>query len=188
MQEDTSNSLIEHLNKSGEVAIIPTDTVYGVVARAYDPSAVARLYELKHRENKPGTLIAQSIDQLVDFGFTYRYLKAIEQYWPGPVSVIIPCGPELEYIHQGKNSVAVRIPDDLKLQELMAEVGPLLTSSANQPGETPATTIDEAKNYFGDAVAWYEDGGVINREPSTILEVIDDAVEVVREGAVKIVQ
>ena len=58
-------TLAEHLQKKGEIAITPTDTVYGVVARAADPQAVARLYSLKHRERKPGTIVAASIDQIV---------------------------------------------------------------------------------------------------------------------------
>lgn len=179
-------SIIEHLKKDGEIAVIPTDTVYGVVARAADQKAVSRLYELKHRENKPGTLVAANIDQLVDLSIKRRYLIAVEQYWPGAVSVIIPCGPELDYLHQGKGSLAIRIPDDAWLQAVLKETGPLITSSANQPGEPPATTVAEAKGYFGDDVSWYEDGGVIKREPSTVIQVIDDAVEVVRQGAVAI--
>lgn len=179
-------SLAEHLQKPGEIAIIPTDTVYGVVAQAADPKAVARLYKLKSREAKPGTIVAASIDQLVELGVKRRYLTAVEQFWPGAVSVIIPCGENLEYIHQGVGSLAFRIPDDPWLLELLKHTGPLLTSSANQPGEPPATTIEEAKAYFGDEVEWYEDGGIINREPSTVIRIIDDAIEIVRLGAVKI--
>ena len=179
-------NLYEHLSKSGEIAVIPTDTVYGVVARAEDPQAVARLYKLKSREAKPGTIVAASIDQLVELGVKRRYLTAVEQFWPGAVSVIIPCGENLEYIHQGVGSLAFRIPDDPWLRSLLEQTGPLLTSSANQPGEPPATTIEEAKAYFGDQVDWYEDGGVINREPSTVIRIIDDAIEIVRLGAVKI--
>ncbi len=179
-------ALSEYLNTAGNVAVIPTDTIYGVVARASDPAAVVRLYQLKHREAKPGTVVASSIDQLVELGVTRRYLKAVEQFWPGAVSVIIPCSQELEYIHQGVGSLAFRIPDDARLLELLQQTGPLVTSSANQPGEPPATTIDEAKGYFGSEVEWYEDGGTISSEPSTVIHIIDDAIEIVRLGAVKI--
>ncbi|MDB5162315.1 MAG: hypothetical protein JWM52_823 [Candidatus Saccharibacteria bacterium] len=180
------NALSSFLNIPGKIAVIPTDTVYGVVARARDPEAVAALYALKHREHKPGTLVTASLDQLVELGFKRRYLTAVEQFWPGAVSVITQCGPELEYIHQGIGSLAVRIPNDPWLQSLLKETGPLVTSSANQPGEPPATTIAEAKAYFGENVEWYEDGGVVNREPSTVIRVIDDAIEIVRAGAVAI--
>src|SRR3982751_2289714 len=95
------------LHKPGSIAIIPTDTVYGVVARAADKAAVARLYELKKRDEKPGTLIAASIEQLEEIGLKRRYLKAVEQFWPGAVSVVIPAAdPALAYLHKGKMSLA----------------------------------------------------------------------------------
>src|SRR5947209_18720870 len=103
----------------GAVGVIPTDTVYGLVARAADEAAVARLYNLKKRENKPGTLIAASIDHLEQLGLKRRYLKAVEQYWPGAISEIIPCSdPALRYLHQGKMSLATRLPDDPALLNL----------------------------------------------------------------------
>lgn len=174
------------LNEPGTIGVIPTDTVYGVVARAADRDAVGHLYWLKHREHKPGTLIAASIDQLVSLGFKRRYLQAVERFWPGAVSVVIPC-PELEYLHLGVQSLAVRIPADEQLRSLLERIGPLLTSSANQPGEPPANTIAEAKKHFGKAVDFYEDGGDMRgRQSSTVIRMVDDAVEVLRKGAVKI--
>lgn len=172
---------------SGQVGVIPTDTVYGLVCSAHDPAAIKRVYMLKHRENKPGTLVAANIDQLVALGIPRRYLKAVEQYWPNAISIVIPVGTLLPELHQGKGSLAVRIPKDTQLQELLVVSGPLLTTSANDPGQPTATTVAMAKNYFGDTVDFYLDGGDMSgREPSTIIRVIDDAVEVLREGAVKI--
>lgn len=171
----------------GAVGIIPTDTVYGVVARAADATAVERLYAVKNREHKPGTVIAASIDQLETLGLKRRYLTAVSQFWPGAVSVIIPCGPELDYLHQGKRSLAVRIPGPVELRSLLEQTGPLLTSSANHPGQPTAVTADQARRYFDNQIDFYTDGGDLSgHQPSTIIRVIDDAVEVLREGAVKI--
>lgn len=171
---------------SRTIGVIPTDTVYGVVARAHDREAVTRLYELKRREHKPGTLIAASVDQLVELGFKRRYLQAVEKFWPGPVSVVIPC-MELAYLHQGVGSLAVRIPNKSELLQLLQKTGPLLTSSANQPGEPPANTVAEAQAYFGNGVDFYEDGGDLSgAQPSTVIRVVDDAIEVLRQGAVHI--
>jgi tRNA threonylcarbamoyl adenosine modification protein (Sua5/YciO/YrdC/YwlC family) len=175
------------LNQPGAIAVIPTETVYGVVARAVDQVAVKRLYELKHRHQKPGTLVAASIDQLVTLGIPRRYLTAVEQYWPGAISVVIPSGLKLEYLDSGKHSLAIRIPDHADLLRLLEQTGPLLTSSANMPGEPPANTIAEAREYFGDRVDLYQDGGDLSgRAPSTVIRIIDDAIEVLRAGAVKI--
>lgn len=179
--------IIDILQQTGAIAIIPTDTVYGVVARAADQAAAERLYELKQRENKPGTLIAASLDQLVELGIPRRYLKAVEQFWPGAVSVIVPTVPALRYLDQGIGSLAVRVPEPAGLCALLEQTGPLLTSSANPPNEPTATTIDQAKAYFGEAVDAYQDGGDLSgHAPSTVIRVIDDAVEVLRQGAVTI--
>lgn len=167
---------------------MPTDTLYGVVARATDEAAVARLYDLKKREGKPGTLIAANIEQLEELGLKHRYLKAVEQFWPSSISVVIPASdPSLKYLHQGKMSLAVRIPKYKDLQKLLRQTGPLLTSSANTPGSEPAVTIAQARQYFGDKVDFYIDGGdLTGRQPSTLIRIIDDAVEVLRQGAAKI--
>lgn len=184
----TFDGVAAQLQQPGMVALLPTDTVYGVVARAADPVAVQRLYELKHREHKPGTVIAANLEQLQALGLKHRYLSAVAQYWPGALSVVIPCAnPQLAYLHQGKQSLAVRLPDNQQVHALLLQTGPLLTSSANQPGKPPANTLAEARAYFGDQVPLYVDGGDLSaQQPSTIIRIIDDAIEVLRPGAVQI--
>jgi tRNA threonylcarbamoyl adenosine modification protein (Sua5/YciO/YrdC/YwlC family) len=173
--------------KQGAVGVMLTDTVYGLVCRADDPAAVARLYALKHRENKPGTVIAGRLQQLIDLGLKARYLKAVEHLWPNPVSVVIPCDETHTYLHQGKHSLAVRVPAPEPLRQLLLQTGPLLTSSANMPGEPTATTVAEARAYFGDNVDFYADGGPVGDHlPSTVIRVVDDAIEVLRPGALAI--
>ncbi|HSX16327.1 MAG TPA: L-threonylcarbamoyladenylate synthase [Candidatus Saccharimonadales bacterium] len=176
--------LVELL-RNGAVGVLPSDTVYGLVCRAADEQAVQRLYALKSRDHKPGTLIAANVDQLVELGIKARYLKAVEQFWPGAVSVETP--HSIEYLNMSTGRQGIRIPDDKPLLELMEQVGALQTTSANQPGEPVANNIAEAQAYFGDSVDFYVDGGDLsNRPPSTLIRVIDDAIEILREGAVKI--
>ncbi|MEK7059634.1 MAG: L-threonylcarbamoyladenylate synthase [Patescibacteria group bacterium] len=181
-------SVAAKLQAPAGVGVIPTDTVYGLAARAADQQAVERLYTIKQREAKPGTIIAADIQQLEDLGLKHRYLKAVEQFWPGAVSVVVPAVElELKYLHRGKMSLAVRIPDDPKLRGLLKQTGPLLTSSANQPGQPTAVNVDQAKACFGSQVDFYDDGGDLSdRKPSTVIRMVDDAIEVLREGAVAI--
>lgn len=177
---------VKQLQAAGAVGVMPTDTVYGLVCRAADKAAVERLYELKKRENKPGTVIAASIEQLVDLGIKARYLKAVEQLWPNPVSIVIP-SQDLAYIHLGKQSIAMRIPKDRELRKLLEQTGPLLTTSANLPGSPEATDVQQARSYFGDLPDFYADGGDLSRrKPSTVIRIIDDEIEVLRQGAVTI--
>lgn len=173
--------------KEGAVGVIPTDTVYGLVCCASSKSAVERLFNLKKREHKPGTILAASLQQLVELGIRTRYLKAVEYFWPNPISVVIPCGDDLVYLHQGKHSLAVRIPADADLCDLLKQTGPLMTTSANHPTEPTAHTMNQAQKYFGDSIDFYVDGGDLSgRPPSTIIRVVDDAIEVIRHGAVDI--
>lgn len=176
---------LAQLLKGGAVGVLPTDTVYGLVASAANPAAVERLYALKSREHKPGTLIAASIDQLVSLGIKARYLKAVEQFWPGPISVETP--HQITYLTMSTGRQGIRIPDFPELLELLREVGPLQTTSANMPGEPVSNTIAEAQAYFGDTVDFYVDGGDLSgHPPSTLIRIVDDAIEVLRAGAVKI--
>lgn len=166
---------------------MPTDTLYGIVCDAANTEAVQKLYAIKQREQKPGTVIAANIGQLAELGIKARYLKAVERFWPGPISIVVPCDDRLAYLHMGKRSLAVRVPDVPDINALLQKTGPLLTSSANMPGEPPANTVAEAERYFANQVDFYVDGGDMSgHEPSTVIRIVDDAIEVLRPGAVRI--
>jgi L-threonylcarbamoyladenylate synthase len=179
-------SLARLLN-SGAVGVIPTDTVYGLVGSASNPNAVKSVLAIKGRQYKPGTLIAANVEQLVKLGIKLRYLRAVEQFWPGAVSVVVFTEPKLEYLHSGEMSLPVRIPKKTDLIALLQITGPLLTTSANRPNKPTVGTIDEAQKVFGKTVDFYVDGGDLSeRAPSTIIRIIDDTIEVLRQGAVTI--
>lgn len=186
LQTLDDKKLVETI-RGGGVGVVPTDTVYGIVCAAGNEAAAQRLYGLKSRERRPGTVIAADIEQLVELGIPARYLKAVAQYWPNPISIRVPsANPDIYHLDYGMN-VAVRIPADEALRAFLEKTGPLLTSSANVTGKPSANTVAEAKAYFGDAVDFYVDGGDLSgRAPSTVMRVVDDAVEVLREGAIKI--
>lgn len=184
MNENQVSECIKVLQDGG-IAVMPTDTVYGVVCRAADEDAVKRLYGLKSRQNNPGPVIASSIDQLVDLGIKRRYLSAVSQYWPNKISIEIP--HDLIYLNQGTGRQAFRVVKTPWLREMLDKTGPLLTSSANLPKQPSAKNIKEAEEYFNGKVDFYLDGGdAQDNTPSTVIRVIDDVIEVVREGAVKI--
>jgi len=182
--EIDSTELVDIL-ESGQVAVIPTDTLYGLCAKASSPLATEVLYKLKNRDAKPGTVIAASIEQLVELGIKRGYLTAVADFWPGAISIEIAHG--VGYLSQEIGRQAFRVVADDKVRKLLEKTGPLLTSSCNQPGEPPANNVDEAVEYFGDNVAAYVDGGDLSgRQPSTLIRIVDDAIEIIRPGAVKI--
>lgn len=169
---------------NGGVGIIPTDTIYGLVAIASNQPAVARLYALKQREQKPGTIIAASAEQLIALGLDAAVVRSVAHLWPAPLSIIIPAAEQLAYLDQGLGDLAVRIPADEQLRGLLEKTGPLLTSSANRPGQSPANTAHEAEVYFGDQVDFYVDGGnLAGRQPSTLARSVAGRLQVLRQGA-----
>ena len=170
----------------GAIGVIPTDTVYGLVAKAGSHAAVKRLYETKPRELAPGTMIGQSVADFIALGFDERQLETMAHYWPAALSVVLDATRVESYLKQRREAIPVRIPDSPALQELLAHTGPLMTTSANAPGEPTSTTVQMAMDYFGDSIDFYVEGGDLSgRPPSTIIGIKPDhSVEVYRQGAV----
>lgn len=171
---------------NGSVGVLPTDTIYGLVASAANEMAVRRLYALKHREQKPGTVIAANIQQLIDLAVPRTSIEAVAHLWPNPISVDLLVGDGLRYLSQGTGHCAFRVVADPVLRALLVQTGPLLTSSANHPGEPPAADIQAAQTYFGNDVDFYVDGGVHHGAASTVVRFRDGHFETRRAGDITI--
>ncbi|HSX31476.1 MAG TPA: L-threonylcarbamoyladenylate synthase [Candidatus Saccharimonadales bacterium] len=169
---------------AGGVGVLLTDTVYGLVGSANIPEAATRVIDAKGRKYKPGTLIAANTQQLIDLGIQAEHVKAAEQFWPGPVTVVLPTKPGLEYLNMGLGSLAVRVPSHGEVVHLLKKVGALLTTSANRPNEPMVTSIEEAQDIFGNRLNFYVDGGRLDQPlASTIIRV---KFELLRQGAAQI--
>lgn len=164
-----ADPLVAKSLKSGGVAVLRTDTLYGIVASALDKEAVERVYGIKRRTpTKSPIILIDSVDQLFD---TYddQTLAVLHAYWPGPNSIILPSSNAPQWITRGNGSVAYRIPDHPKLRSLLRSVGPIIAPSANPEGALPATTIEVAHEYFRDHIDIYVDEGeVIENAPSSL--------------------
>ncbi|MEF8846816.1 MAG: L-threonylcarbamoyladenylate synthase [Candidatus Paceibacterota bacterium] len=182
-------AIIKSLNNE-KVGVLPTDTLYGLVGKAFSKSAVEEVYRLKQRSlDKPTIVLISSRDDLDSFGveLTDEQAQVLDEVWPGKVSVILPCPHDkFFHIHRGKETIAFRRTNKEDLVEVLQEVGPLVAPSANPEGSTPAHTIEEAKHYFGGEVDFYIDQGELKSKPSTLIRVEGGDVEVIREGAVEI--
>lgn len=183
----TDPALIQ-LIKDGGIGVLPTDTVYGLVARADLEPSIMRLYSVKARPLQPGTTIGASIQQFERLGFSYPPLAAANHYWPAPLSVVIDATDIPPYLKSDRESLPVRIPDSRELLDLLTETGALMTTSANHPGEPTATSVDAAIAYFGDEIDFYVDAGDLGeRPPSTIVGFdADGQIIIYRQGAAKI--
>ena len=168
----------------GGIGILPTDTLYGVVANAHRKGAVERIYTLKGRdENKPFIILISDVADLSHFGIkiTKQNKAFLDLVWPGPVSVILPCTlKKYVYLHRGTQSLAFRLPKNASLRALLAETGPLVAPSANPQGKTPAYTLAEAKKYFAKDVDFYVSGGRKEGKPSRIVSLVSGEPVVLR--------
>ena len=170
---------------NGAVGIIPTDTVYGLVAKANHQDAIERLYQVKQRDQAPGTMIGHSAEVFEQLGFPREQLTRVAQHWPAPLSVVLDATRIPNYLKQTRADLPIRIPNHVELLELLSFTGVLMTTSANTPKSPTSRTIDEAVAYFGDEIDFYVDAGDLDeRPPSTIIGYDGDTLVVYRRGAI----
>lgn len=170
---------------NGEVGVVPTDTVYGLVCRADKDGVQELLSSLKGRESKPGTVIASSVGQLLAFGAQEEQINRLDNIWPNPISVVLPFYDKSTLAPNG-GDIACRIPAVDWLQEVLKITGPLLTTSANLTGRSPAINLGEAREYFGDNPDFYVDGGIMKNPPSTIVRFEGQGIKILREGSISL--
>lgn len=174
--------------RAGKVVVLPTDTVYGVGADAFDVVAVAMVLAAKHRgrEMPPPVLVPspRTVDGLADAVPMYAKIL-MRQFWPGPLTLVLRAQPSLQWdLGETNGTVALRMPDDEVALLLLSEVGPMAVTSANVTGQPAATTGQEALDQLGGAVAVYlEDGPRTGGQPSTILDCTGEEPVVLRAGA-----
>ena len=177
----------------GELVVIPTDTVYGIAADAFDAAAVADLLEAKNRgrDMPPPVLVsaATTVDALAtDLPGYARAL--IEEFWPGPLTLVCRQQPSLRWdLGETRGTVAVRMPDHEVALAVLERTGPLAVSSANLTGRPAALDADAAEEMLGEEVSVIVDAGpVTGGEASTIIDVTGDQGRVLRRGALGLEQ
>lgn len=181
--------LLADLFNSGQVGIIPTDTIYGLAAAADNPEAVKRITDIKQGEGQysPGTVVAANVEQLIGLGVDETTVRQVQHLWPNPLSIELPIGEELRHLYQDGAHRAFRVVANDRLRALLEKTGPLLTSSVNLHGQPAANNLDEALKYFADKVDFCVEGGDLSgHPPSTVARFRDGRLEVLRQGAVTI--
>ncbi|GGL47510.1 L-threonylcarbamoyladenylate synthase [Planomonospora parontospora] len=177
--------------RRGELVVLPTDTVYGIGADAFTPSAVNLLLEAKGRgRDMPvpvlvGTVRAANalVENLGPYG-----QDLVDSFWPGPLTLICRVNRSLSWdLGETKGTVALRMPLHAVALDLLKDTGPMAVSSANRSGAPAATTAEEAEKQLGDAVSVYLDGGpCADSVPSTILDLTTAVPRLLRRGAVPV--
>ncbi|MFA5792079.1 MAG: L-threonylcarbamoyladenylate synthase [Candidatus Paceibacterota bacterium] len=190
-----NQNLINILKENG-VVVMPTDTIYGIVGKALNKDIVLRIYDIKKRApEKPCIILIGDVAELEKFSIilSEEQKNRLEECWPisamadigqqEAISIILDCPNEkFSYLHRNTKTLAFRLPASKVLRELLLETGPLIAPSANPEGLPPSRNIAEAKEYFGNFIDLYVDGGKVNNKASKLIKLDQDgSVTVLRE-------
>ena len=167
---------IAHILLNGGVALLPTDTVYGLAASPLFPDAVARIFDLKARPTRQNLpIMVASVKDMTDMGLAINdAVKKIlnSDYVPGDITIVMGFEKEDSSVSwlKGREEVAVRIPNHADLLTILEKTGPLMVTSANRHGNpTTPLTIDEVLADLNGAPDIAIDGGIVLNVPSTII-------------------
>jgi L-threonylcarbamoyladenylate synthase len=175
--------------RSGRLVVLPTDTVYGIGADAFDSTAVAALLAAKGRgrDMPVGVLVGSwhTIEGLV-YTMPDGARDLIRAFWPGALSLVVTQAPSLQWdLGDARGTVMLRMPLHPVAIELLREVGPMAVSSANVSGRPPAVEADDARDQLGDLVDVYLDAGRSQQQAaSTIVDLTGDTPRILRAGPV----
>ena len=180
--------------KQGKIVVFPTETVYGIGTNGLDEKAVRKLYEIKKRPlNKPISLLVSNMEMVKTIAqdITEVEYKIMEKFFPGPLTIILKKKDIVpDIVTAGQETVGVRMPSGEIARKLVELSGvPIATPSANISGEPSGTNLLEIKKHFEENVDFYIDGG--NSElgiSSTIVQVIDGKIEILRQGSITLEQ
>jgi len=167
--------------KRGGIAVIPTDTLYGLSASIYNEEGVKRIYKLKKRED-PLPVGVSSIHMMSEIAYLNEIaVKLVEKFMPGPLTLILPKKNVPDYV--SREGVAMRIPNHKITLKIIEEVGPITLTSANVHGGEEPVTVDIAIKQLGEGVDIYMDCGKLGGKASTILD-LRDGMKMLREGPI----
>ncbi|KNX36615.1 L-threonylcarbamoyladenylate synthase [Luteipulveratus halotolerans] len=175
----------------GRLVVLPTDTVYGLAADAFNPTGVNAIFSAKGRgrDMPPPVLVPnpRTVDGLA-MAMPSWVRRLMKEFWPGGLTLVVRAQQSLSWdLGDTNGTVGLRMPDDEVALALLAETGPLAVSSANRTGQPAATTITDAGFQLGPFADVYLDGGTRDQQqPSTIVDCTKPDPVVLREGAVSV--
>tara|TARA_B100001142_G_C14303091_1_gene643620 strand:- start:1137 stop:1796 length:660 start_codon:yes stop_codon:yes gene_type:complete len=174
--------------EEGGIVVFPTDTVYGIGCNPYNVNSVKKIYEIKSRsEIKALPVLAYSLDIVKQITSIDKFTeKIIKKYWPGPLTLILKLTDEkLKKSLNLENKIAVRIPDSKCTLKLLEKCGLLVGTSANISGDSSYTNPDDCLKNIKNYDVFLNGGTITSKGESTIIEIQNDGIKIIREGALK---
>ncbi|RZN56670.1 MAG: threonylcarbamoyl-AMP synthase [Candidatus Methanomethylicota archaeon] len=181
---------IGEMIKKGGVIVYPTDTVYGIGGNPFLEDVVIRIKNIKQREEKAMPILVSSLEKAKEIAyFNDLSLKIANTFWPGPLTIVLKTKVKFSpHLTGGRDSIGLRIPNhELALKIIEASGGALIGTSANISGRPPAISIEDLDEKIRSSVDLIIDGGKCYLgKPSTVIEVIDSKIKIIRIGAIGI--
>ena len=174
--------------ENGGIIIFPTDTVYGIGCNPYDANAVKKIYEIKSREKiKSLPVLASSIEIVKQISIIDEFTeKIIKKYWPGPLTLILKLKDKnLKESLNLEDKIAVRIPNSVCTLKLLNKCNLLVGTSANVSGDSSFTDPQECMKNVKNYDIFVDGGTITSKGESTIIEIENEKIHVIREGALK---
>lgn len=172
--------------KQGGVIVYPTDTIYGIGCDIFNRKGVKKIYQIKQRDpRKPFSFICSDLSEVSNYAQVSNFaFKIMKRYLPGPYTFVLEASrvvPDLLTTKQ--KTVGIRIPDNPIALQIVRELGhPLVTTSANLSGDASLSDPVEIEKTLGRQLDLVVDGGNLSGDPSTVISLVNDQVEVLREG------
>lgn len=174
--------------EKGGAVVLPTETVYGLFAKALDEKAVDHVYKLKRRpRDKALNLNVASLGDILNFSKNQPpYLqKLVESFLPGPLTIILEANDKVPYwVNSDLTTVGFRMPSHPVTLELIREFGPLIGPSANISGQDSGVTYKEILQDFNQNVLGLEDDAFLTGKDSTIIDLSGSKVKILRQGSI----
>ena len=181
--------LFEKELEAGHAVVLPTETVYGLFAKALDEAAVDQVYALKQRPREKAMNLNVSSEEDIRFYSKNQppYLsKLIATFLPGPLTIILEANDRVPYwVNSGLATVGFRMPSHPITLDLIRVTGPLIGPSANISGQSSGVTFEQILKDFDQEVLGLEDDAFLTGQDSTIVDLSGDKVKILRQGAIK---
>ncbi len=178
----------DEIIENGGVVIFPTDTVYGIGCNPYNANAVKKIYEIKSREKiKSLPVLASSIQIVKEISIIDEFTeKIIKKYWPGPLTLILKLKDKnLKKSLNLEDKIAVRIPNSECTLKLLNKCNLLVGTSANISGDSSFTNPQECMKNVKNYDVFVDGGTITSKGESTIIEIKNEKIHIIREGALK---
>ena len=178
--------VVDSLQQGGVIAY-PTDTIYGIGCDIFNRKGVKKIYQIKHRDpRKPFSFICADLSEVANYAQVSNFaFKIMRRHLPGPYTFVLEASrivPDLLTTKQ--KTVGIRIPDNpIAIQIVRALGHPLVTTSANLSGDEHIQDPLDIDKSMGKMLDLVVDGGVLAGEPSTVISLVNDRIEVLREGS-----